>query len=414
MKMYKNNTLKIDRNLKQIVGLLFAVFCMFLYCACSKQKDSNDIAEHFIKVDSPDKIKFSDLFDEYRLIFPETTNSSLFGSLITKIERYKDRLYLLNEMQSGRNILCFDTCGKFLFPIDKLGQGPGEYTFLSYFFIDTYLNSIIIVSEGNLWLYFDLDGNYLYSKKLPFTDVTRYTCEFNDSLYITYRIANTEISEVVFLDKSTLEVKHPVEPTTPFLKNFTPDLSISRTKDVFYYYSGNDTIYDISSDIGNKTAVYYVDFGKKEKECKINYSLTNERLTQSVVQAFINGEVRPVIGFFHDGKHIAINYAEFDKEDHQKQYGGGIGHNFPTVFYDISTRKSYNTKQIDFDIFNSVPIKKMSVLGCFDGYFYAVINDFFEDDELKKIAKNKYFPEDTKKSLRDFNDESNRIIIVFK
>jgi hypothetical protein len=385
------------------------MICVCIFCRCTQQKENDTGIEH-ISIDSSEKIKFSDLFSEYRLIFPETTDSSFFGIIISKIERYKDRLYLLNETQHGRNILCFDTCGKFLFPIYKLGQGPGEYTFLSYFFIDTYLNSIIISSEGNLWLYFNLNGKYLYSKQLPFTDTNRYTCEFNDSLYITYRDGNNGNSEVVFLDKSTLEVKHAVEPTTPYFRDFTPNLPISHYNDDFYYYSSNDIIYDISSDIGNKIAVYDVDLGEKEKEFKINYALTNDELTPSIVQAMVDGEVRPVFRFLHNGKHIAINYGEFDKN--QKQFG--LGNNYQTAFYDIFTKKSYNTKYINFDILNSVKIKQLTILGSNNGYFYAVINDFFEDDQLQKMAKSKYLPEDTKKALLNINDDSNSIIMVFK
>jgi hypothetical protein len=407
----------MNRDLKIIIRLMFAVFCSFLYCACGRQKDSADMTEHIIKVDSPDKIKFSDLFDEYRLIFPELKDSSLFGTEIMMIEKYKDRIYLLNQIQRDKNILCFDTCGKFLFSIDRLGQGPGEYTFLSYFFIDTYLNNIVISSEKNKWLYFDLDGKYLYSKTLPceLKIIDRYTCEFNDSLYISYRDGiNEGESEVVFLDKSTLQVKHQVEPVTPFLEDFTPALPVSRDKDIFYYYCCNDVIYDISSDIEHKIPAYYVDFGEKQKEFKSNFLPDNQDEFLSLFStAYMKNEVTFTRSLFYNGKHMAISYYEFDPDVEIKPQAG-ISTRYPTVFYDISTRKSYNSKQIDFDIFNSLTVKKMSVLGCFDGYFYAVINDFFDDKEIQTMAKSKYLPEDTKKSLRDFNDESNRIIIVFK
>jgi hypothetical protein len=237
-------------------------------------------------------------------------------------------------------------------------------------------------------VYFDLDGNYLYSKQLPFTSIDRYTCDFNDSLYITCRDGINGDSEVVFLDKSTLEVKHPVEPVTPYLMNFTPKLPISHNKDVFYYYCCNDIIYDISSDIGKKTAVYDVDFSEKEKEFKINHNdpINNDKVLAAARQALINGEVRPVMGFLHSEKHIAVNYIEFDKEEHQKQTGGGIG-SLQTAFYDIFTKKSYNTKYINFDILNSVKIKQLTILGSDNGYFYAVINGFLEEDELQKMAK---------------------------
>jgi hypothetical protein len=133
---------------------------MALLFACEKkQNESTDI--EYIDINSPEKINFTDLFKEYHLIFPETNDSSLFGLEIQRIERFKDKIYLLNQKQSGKNILCFDINGRFLFAIDRMGYGPGEYTYLENFFIDTKYNKIILVCENTTWFYFDLDGNFL-------------------------------------------------------------------------------------------------------------------------------------------------------------------------------------------------------------------------------------------------------------
>jgi hypothetical protein len=390
------------------------VVCILLICACNKQKENDTGIDH-IDIDSSDQINFSNLFDEFYLIFPESKDSSFFGLDILRIEKYEDRLYLLNQKQSSKDILCFDTNGRFLFSINKIGRGPGEYTFLNYFFIDKQISNLILSVERNEWLYFDLDGHYLHSKILPQeVPIDRYTCEFNDSLYVIFRDEgyNDEYKDIVFLDRFTLQVKQSLAFTDPLLANFVPALPITSDQGIFYYYSGNDIIYDISSDIGSKIPVYTVDFGRKQRKFKSTFSAdNNDEYIHLFTNAFQKKEVRFTRGFFYNKKYIVINYVEFDSDSQQQV--GAISL-YQTVFYDKHTKKSYNTNHINFDIFNSVAIRKMTVLGYFDGYFYAVINDSFSRENINKMAKSKYLSEEDKKKLLKMDDMSNPIIMVFK
>ncbi|MDR1898193.1 MAG: hypothetical protein LBR10_15560, partial [Prevotellaceae bacterium] len=51
-----------------LIGLLFS---------CSQHIDKGDIES--IEIDQSDEIDFSDLFSEYKLIFPEAKDSAFFG-----------------------------------------------------------------------------------------------------------------------------------------------------------------------------------------------------------------------------------------------------------------------------------------------------------------------------------------------
>jgi hypothetical protein len=146
---------------------LFSIIVLF---SCSQNESDNGVRN--ISVDETAKINFTDLFKEYKLIFPESKDSAWFGLNIERIEKYHDKLFLLNNTQRAKNILCFDTDGHFLFNIDKLGNGPGEYTDLSNFMIDKQLNAIVLDVFGNQYgfyeyMYFSIDGEYLYSKESP-------------------------------------------------------------------------------------------------------------------------------------------------------------------------------------------------------------------------------------------------------
>ena len=79
----------------------------------------------------------------------ETTDRGLTGLHVTRIECFEDRIYLLNKMSSHSSILCFNKeDGRFLFVIDRIGQGPEEYSYLNDFLIDIDKRNIVLLSEN--------------------------------------------------------------------------------------------------------------------------------------------------------------------------------------------------------------------------------------------------------------------------
>ena len=102
------------------------------------------------------------------------------------------------------------------------------------------------------------------------------------------------------------------------------------------------------------------------------------------------------------------------ENDSENQLKNETRYRYQTLFYDKQTKKTYNTKNINYDIFNSVKIHKLSILGCYNGFFYAVIYDLLNEEELKNIAKSEYLSDDAKKMLLTMDDMSNSIIIKFK
>jgi hypothetical protein len=168
--------------MKQIIIILSSL----LFFSC-QQKSNNDFIT--INIDKTKTVNFTDLFKEYYMVFPESTDSSLIGAMILRIEAYNERIYLLNMRSSGNNILCFNKDGNFLFSIDKIGYGPEEYTILNDFFIDKKLNHLILLVESGKIMHLNMDGKYLYSKQLDELFTIRYIQEFNDSLLLHTMIA---------------------------------------------------------------------------------------------------------------------------------------------------------------------------------------------------------------------------------
>jgi hypothetical protein len=392
---------------------LVVILLLFLSC---KQNTENKAIKN-IQVDNTDKVNFTDLFSEHKLIFPESKDSAWFGSSIRRIEKYPGKIFILNELQTRRNILCFDVNGRFLFNIDKTGNGPGEYTYLGDFLIDNNLNVLVLNVVGNQYgrdeyMYFSLDGEYLYSKKATgLSGTIRLMKEFNDSLYVAYADCESkeDCDDIVFLDRQDLALKKSASYTSSINAFYALGLSICGTSDAFFFYGGNDTIYDISTELGRKIPVYFVDFGKKQQRFKQNLmEKEHEEALELHIKAFANKEIRTVNKFLSNEKYFVVNYSE--------NKTAGIKRNliYNTVFYDRATKKSYNTSNMNFDIFNSVKNDKMSITGCADGYFYAVLLAPFSEEEIKEIVKSKFLSEENKQAFLNMNDDSNSVILMFK
>lgn len=393
------------------MNIKYLVLCLFIAYGCAG--NIPDKKTETIRIDQSVKVKFTDLFNEYRIVFPESKDSAWFGIDIRKMEKYGTRFYFLNRTQSGNNILCFDEQGDFIFNMNHYGKGPGEYTYLGDFFIDRTRRNIVIVAHRQ-WLYYDMDGNYLHS--IPQEDFFfRSTHDFNDNLYISFCdcMTDKDCSELLFIDKMSLNVTSSIVNNNIPLTFFTPDMPLSVENDAALYYHANDTIYDVSSNIGEKIPLYDVDFGKEQLLFKNSFTeRDNEKAVQSFMTAFNSGKMRMPLKFAHNSHFIAISYAETDNAIKHKK--GEVDALFRTVFYDRNMKKSYNSKNLIFDIFNSVDIPELKLLTCINGFFYATIDPILDKEDVEKIIQSKYLSEKTKQVFLKANETSNPFILIFK
>jgi hypothetical protein len=261
-------------------------------------------------------------------------------------------------------------------------------------------------------MYCNLNGEYQYTRKKQFESavLARRTAEFNDSLYVSYydRNRKDDCSDILFIDRNTLEIKKSVKCTNSIYANFTPPLPLSGVNDdknTFYYYGGNDTIYDISDT--DALPAYYVNFGDKQQALKKN---SRNMTLETFKMALDNKELRMTFTLLSNEKYFAITYTatETETDNLDKLFRS------TTVFYDRHKKRSYSTNKINFDIFNSVTNSKLVLLGCADGYFYATLSAMFSNEEIQRMAKSKYLSEADKKALLKMDEMSNPVIMVFK
>jgi hypothetical protein len=329
---------------------------------------------------------------------------------------------MLNETQSGRNILSFDTTGRFLFNIDKVGHGPGEYNTLKDISIDEQQDLLVLDVLGNLYkideyMYFDTAGKFLYSKECtgfsgnPLQMTTIQMISYNDSLFVVSCSCGykPDCQNILFMNKHDLSVVKSFDCTNIYTAENDPRLALCKAENTFLFYSGNDTIYDISLENDSKIPVYYVNFGEKQRaHHRREEGKPREEHFNIFKNAFANKEIKVVYRLFNNQKYLAVNYGE------NEIVSESVKLNFNTVFYNIENGKSYNTENINFDIFNSVKNKRMEIVGCADGYFYAVLNSPFSEDDIEEIAKSKFLSEQDKQAFLSRTEDANPVILVFK
>jgi len=394
--------------------LLSTIFFIFLL-SCKDIENNQNIIN--IVVDKNENINFSDLFNEYKFIFPESKDPGWIGITILKIEIINDNIFLLNQTQTGNNILCFDSKGRFKFTINKIGQGPGEYNFLNDFFIDKHLNLLVLDVVGNQfgfreYIYYDYNGSYLCSKSRQVIKGTpKSMIVFNDSLYVCNVSCSHKdnCTDIIFFNKHNLDVFMSFNCVDKYTDIHTPKQSLCNTSESLLFYGGNDIIYIFSEEQNAMIPAYFVDFGSKQKSYKKNIvGKTYNEIMDMHRQSFMNKEIRIVDHFFANDKFFAINYSENKNVD--KKYDLC----YKTVFFDKETKQIFNTNNIYFDIFNFVKNEGMEIIGCYDGFFYSLLNTPFTKDEIKEIVKSEFLSDDIKLSFLKLNEESNPVIFIFK
>jgi hypothetical protein len=97
------------------------------------------------------------LADSLRYVALET-NENILVSNVLKVVVYHNRLYIHD---SSRKIMVFSMEGKFLFEIDNLGLGPGEYSSLQDFCVSDGRINLLDLNGRKLLRYNASDGSYV-------------------------------------------------------------------------------------------------------------------------------------------------------------------------------------------------------------------------------------------------------------
>lgn len=131
--------------------LVLALIALFTF-SCNKTVVSKDATVVNLGDNRVDNL--SKLFEVVDLVKLEEADDALFRT-ITQLKVIDNKVYILDMMSN--KILCFNIDGTFNRVLCAVGQGPGEYTQLTSFDIDSQSGSLIVTDADVKTIVYDLD-----------------------------------------------------------------------------------------------------------------------------------------------------------------------------------------------------------------------------------------------------------------
>lgn len=184
--------------MKRILSLLLP---LLLLSSCTKE--ANDWHGNIYLDDTSEEIEFDELFSEERRISLENHPDAYFhdGSILKWLG---DRFYVFDPLSSEKNLIVFDSAGKYLGRIGNFGQGPQEYPALLDFTVNNDSGNVIILSANSQIFIYNTQGDFVTKLKIGdvhLTNLERINDGYlasttaaetlgNDSVYFFYRFDN--------------------------------------------------------------------------------------------------------------------------------------------------------------------------------------------------------------------------------
>ena len=152
--------------------LLLLFFCVLCLSNGSKTETRIETIKndnlHVIDLDLPkntQKINTSSIFKKVEAIILETKKEALVGPFYM-FYVFENYVFIMNQFQANKDFLVFNREGKFIRKIGGLGQGPGEYTWLFDFTIDSDNRIIYLLCGLVINKYKIDDGTFIGNIKL--------------------------------------------------------------------------------------------------------------------------------------------------------------------------------------------------------------------------------------------------------
>ncbi|MDR1339097.1 MAG: 6-bladed beta-propeller [Prevotellaceae bacterium] len=268
------------------------VLTAVLLSGCNHQKPSGQTGDYIRIPVNPaaasESVNASGIFSDIEYIPLESVDKHLIGR-VSQVIAYKDRFYILDRYKA-QSVFCFQQDGKFLFELNRRGQGPGEYVELTNISIDYDKEHLLLYcSSRHPILVCDLDGNWIKSHRTRdiWAQEFSYTGDGYAAFYGAY-ISNEKHGKngmtpnLLITDTGDYKVLHtdvffPSEiRTRPIVKHFSY-FSSYHSGTVSFLDIYNDTVYHISGEKVKRA--YYIDFGNMKQDESFRSLLKSQTIT---------------------------------------------------------------------------------------------------------------------------------------
>lgn len=238
----------------------FTVIIIIIIFASSCTKSHNSM--NIISI-NPSQTEYSpdSFFVRGYSIALETTKDNLIAK-IDKIEMTDNKLYILDKSKKTINI--FDKNGFYLSKIDKVGQGPDEYIYISDFAVKDSL--IYILSRDNKKIYiYNNSGTFARSYKLD--DYYDYFYLKGKDIILYSNYSNNKLYNIIISHFGDNEISQS-NKFLPFIRNqsflYPPSpFNVNENGDLFLCQQFDNNIYRLNQN--SITNIYNIEFSTKEK-----------------------------------------------------------------------------------------------------------------------------------------------------
>jgi hypothetical protein len=291
----------------KLFSLILTFALIFQSCKRAKHVSSTQRLDKIIDVQENKKKDYScsTLFSDYDIVPLQTTSES-YIKRINRIYIFESRFYVLDK--SLKSVFCFSNNGEFLYKINYLGKGPGEYIQIRDFTILEKEKKIVVCCDvPEKLIYYDLDGKFLSEEKLSMyfwnisslnSNIIFYSrTDWGDDL--NYKIWVKKQNELV-------PFKHFDVSKDLYLNVYsTPNLISS--ENLYYCEPFNDTVFKVSVD--GAQPFIYMNFDNKVTDKSIESGLESK---ENIVGYLVDRD----FDFYIQGFRETKNYYLFSYSKH--------------------------------------------------------------------------------------------------
>ena len=350
-----------------------------------------------VDMETKHTLPFDSLIEFVSFVKLETTDDNLIGEA-SNVIFIDDKIVVVDRMISNM-ISVYDSTGRFLNSIGKMGQGPADYTSLWHVskFPDKSLITVADMGTQRVKNY-DLKGNVVDSYTPPFWAEGCYYIDKTDVVLFSDRgmklSKNDETLPQIILSNLSGDVSFSGFPTER-KKNFhfTTLDQIKRIGDkLLYCPSYSDTIFQIEKN--GVYPYYYLNIKrdkKIEKEDKLNENVFREKLYS--LSAYFRGEFLELDDYamfnITENNDSWTRFVTYSKTNKQSYYCNG-------TYYDTRLRFYTDRKFV---------YKENMIVACVNAETLLMFKD-----ELYRLCKK----EDIDLLLKDLTEDDNPVLMYYR
>jgi len=394
--------------------LILIILTLFESCSYKKEpaikslmNNNNSIILSLNTLDvSP--VDIDSLFEMVFYIKPEVTEESLISNY-SKVIIKNEKIFIMDNSKSNQAIFIFDMDGKFLYSINKRGNGPGEYLSISDFYVDEKNNIIGVLSYSQL-LKYDLQGKFIekidlrkhYISEIVTADNLIYAYTFSQCFTNNcYSLKIFDQQGQLLYEDIPMQKDLISSPLTGFKPN---NLYVDFADNVYLNTIYNDTVFEVN--VNRIRPVYIADFGQHKLPDKIFSELIEQGNNVDIASVFqldyILFGLKNIL-FTKDYCYFTFN-----------------GHKSYMSFYSLKT----NSIKVIQTINAKDQIPPFEFIFSDENYFYNIFStsqlimakDRFEKAGILEFPEQ--FSPDSKKyyneMLRDVKEEDNPMIVAYR